>query len=234
MISIQSLSKTFPSASTPALDAVSFSVKKGILCCLLGSNGAGKSTLLRILAGTVAPSQGRCLIADHSYALKRGIYLKQIGVGLPGFYDRLSGRDNLTFFATLQGVKGKVWQNRLSWLEHALKLTALDQRFQKYSHGMQQRLQLARALIHDPQVLLLDEPLRGLDFERREVYVQLLQQLINEHQKTVLMSTHLLDVAEKADQLLCLRAGKLVGNGTPKEIQRGRVSLQDALKDYFE
>lgn len=193
-----------------ALHRVSMELRPGQLTALVGDNGAGKSSLLNILATLQKPSDGEVFFGQYDWATyaKRGRH--KIGwVSHDSLvYGELSGRENLTFFATMYGLKnpGALAEK---WLERVGLTHAADRRCDVYSRGMKQRLTLARALLHQPPILLLDEPMTGLDQDGRDQMAQLFRELCGDDRLLVLVS-HNLDIIEQlADQLAVLRRGQL-------------------------
>jgi ABC-2 type transport system ATP-binding protein len=205
-ISASGLGKSF--AGRPACREVTFSVERGEVFGLLGPNGAGKTTTLRMLAGLYAPDEGTATVAGFpvSPGHPGGAGLRA-RVGLlteqPGFYDRLTARENLRFFADLQGARaGRVdlLLERFTLASHA------DRPFAELSRGMKQKLAIARALVHEPEVIFLDEPTVGLDPEATREVRKVIEELAKEH-TTIVLCTHHLDEVER----LCTRAAFIAG-----------------------
>jgi heme exporter protein A len=207
-IRLQSVSRVF--GRTFALHRVSLEIEPGTLTGLVGDNGAGKTTLLNILATLDKPSDGEVLYGRHDWTAfaKRGRH--KIGwVSHDSLiYGELTGRENLEFFATMYGLDDpRALAER--WLERVGLVEAADKRTDAYSRGMKQRLTLGRALLHNPAVLLLDEPMTGLDQDGRREMSDLFRQLRHDGRLLVLV-THDLDMLEGlADQIAVLRRGKL-------------------------
>jgi ABC-type multidrug transport system ATPase subunit len=207
-IRLQSVSRVF--GRTFALHRVSLELEPSSLTGLVGDNGAGKTTLLNILATLDKPSDGEVFFGRHSWATfaKRGRH--KIGwVSHDSLiYGELTGRENLEFFATMYGLDDpKALAEH--WLDRVGLTRAADKRTDAYSRGMKQRLTLARALLHEPAVLLLDEPMTGLDQDGRREMSALFRQLRHDGRLLVLV-THDLDMLEGlADQIAVLQRGKL-------------------------
>jgi ABC-2 type transport system ATP-binding protein len=210
-----------------ALEAVSLEVQRGEIFGLLGPNGAGKTTLLKLLACLVLPSSGRASVNGHSILGQERRVKSSIGYMTSderSFYWRLSGRENLRFFAHLYGLTGERLERRCTELLEKVELDAeqAGERFMNYSSGMRQRLALARALLHDPPTLFMDEPTRSLDpLTSRHLRSFIREVLVRDEGKTVLLCTHNLSEAEE----LCQRVGILVRGsmrrvGTPEELRR--------------
>ena len=194
-IEITNLSKHFYSAKSraPVIRRLTLSVDPGQILCLVGPNGSGKTTLLKILAGLTLPSAGSVHLDSIDVHKDRSRAAAKIGALLadaPGFYDRLTGRENLTFFSSLYGLSGKAFRAGFDHAAGLLGLEQLDRPFQEYSSGAKQRLRLARALLHEPEVLLLDEPAKSLDADSRSRLRDWLKEASSIRKKTVIISTH--------------------------------------------
>lgn len=237
MIQVDRLTKCFPQPGGSVLTAVndlSFSVAEGEVYGLLGPNGAGKTTTLRMLLGLLSPTSGQASIAGfgsstHPDEVKRRVGLVAANAGL---YPGLTVREMLLFFADLYAVPDPQAQNELRRLTQLLGLTdILDRRCVNLSTGQRQRVNLARALIHRPPVMLLDEPTLGLDVLASQVIIEYIE-LLRREGKAVILTTHHLDDAER----LCTRfglmhLGRLVSEGTLAEL-RERTGCQNLI-DMF-
>ncbi len=229
MLQIKNLRKAY--GKYQALDGLSMEVKEGALYGFVGPNGAGKTTTIKILAGLLAADSGQVLL-DGENALGRGRKLKgKIGY-VPdefGTYDNLKVREYMEFFASCYGMEGLVARNRCSLL---LEQVGLEDRMDFYvdglSRGMKQRLCLAQALIHDPPLLVLDEPSSGLDPKTRLEFKELILEL-NEQGKTVLLSSHVLsELAQMCSDIGIIDQGKLILSGSIREIME-RVDQSNPL-----
>jgi len=230
----EGLSKRYPTSRELAVDDVSFSVIRGSVFAILGPNGAGKSTLLRILSTLLEPTSGSFRAAGHGDRDARSI---RASIGLVtsderSFFWRLTGRENLHFFAALWGLRRREADRRIADLSQSLGLEAvLDQRVDRCSAGMKHRLGLARALLHDPPVLLLDEPTRSLDPMVAVGVRTLLRRLVDNEGKTLVLVTH--DVAEAAtlaDRAAIMYRGRLREIDDPErlpELFRPRADEDD-------
>jgi sodium transport system ATP-binding protein len=206
----------FERATRAALKGVSFEVHAGEAVALLGANGAGKSTLLRILATLLLPTRGKALIAGHDTAQDPRAVRRNVGYHAgsdQGFYPRLTGRQNLLFFGQLNHLtKGDV-QHRILELAEAFHLRdALDQQVRTLSSGTTQRLSLARALLHQPSVLLLDEPTRSLDAIAAAKFRRFLSTEVLSNAKTsILFASHALsEIEQLANRVAVIDHGQLV------------------------
>lgn len=203
-----------------ALDAVSFSVRKGEIFGLLGPNGGGKTTLFKILSTALRPTSGTARIAGTD--VRNDAVRRRIGVVFqaPGLDQKLTVAENLLHQGHLYGLSGSALRSRIEAELSRFKLAdRARERVEKLSGGLQRRVELAKALLHHPEVLLLDEPSTGLDPGARRDLWDALRGLAG---VTVLLTTHLLDEAERCDRLAILHKGKLVALGAPLDL-RGEI-----------
>ncbi len=223
-IAIRGLAKRF--RSVQALAGVDLDVDRGEIIALLGPNGAGKSTLIRILATTVLPDSGTARIGGFDIVAQSAAARRSFGLALGderSWYWRLSGRQNLAFFASLYGLSRLDGANRVDQLLSDVGLSeAADRRFDGYSTGMRMRLSLARALLPDPPVLLLDEPTRSLDPVAAVAFRQRVVGLGRERTIAILYATHDLHEASAiATRVVVLAAGQVAARlpgGTPPAV----------------
>lgn len=204
-----------------AVDALSLEVHRGEIVGLLGPNGSGKSTVLAVAAGVLCPLEGRVRIEDIDRAADPITFSNKVGL-VPqecGLYEELTAADNLFFFGKLYGLSGSDLRRRVARVLSRVRLTdRAMQRIDTFSGGMKQRLNLAVALIHDPLVLLLDEPTAALDPASRDAFFADLTHLRDDGH-AVLLSTHHLDEAELGcDRIAVLNHGKLMACGEPLEL----------------
>ena len=209
-----------------ALQGVSFSVGWGEIYGLLGPNGAGKTTAIKIIATLLIPDRGDARVAGYSSVHEPVEVRKLIGVMLSverGFFWKLSGRENLKYFGLLYGLSGKALEERIN---HVLSLVGLDRigggerRFEEMSLGMRARLGLARALLKDPPVLILDEPTLGLDPPSARVIRSLLREMASKG-KSILITTHNMVEAEiLCDRIGIIDRGRIIAEGSPEELKR--------------
>jgi ABC-2 type transport system ATP-binding protein len=218
MIQIDDLAKSY--GGHLALNHVSFAIEAGDMFGLIGPNGAGKTTLIRILATLLQPTSGKASINGKSVTKEAGDVRRMIGY-MPDFfgvYEELKVREYLEFFASTYGIKGA---KRKAVVDGVLELTDLvekrDALIASLSRGMQQRLGLARVLVHDPQVLFLDEPASGLD-PRARIEIRALLKELRKMGKTILISSHILaDLADLCNKIGLIERGKLLYAGGLKE-----------------
>jgi ABC-2 type transport system ATP-binding protein len=208
-----------------ALRGVDLIVAEGEIFGLLGPNGAGKTTLLKILACLVLPDRGRAVVGGndtiHEYDVKRKIGL--VHSDERSFYWRLSGRENLRFFASLYDVPRRRTESRIDELLQRVEMAAAaDRPFSDYSSGMKQRMAIARSLLHDPPILLMDEPTRSLDpAAALALRAFIRDELQAKDGKTILIASHnLLEIQSLADRLAILIGGRVRQQGTVEQVRR--------------
>ncbi|WP_160154574.1 ATP-binding cassette domain-containing protein [Microbulbifer sp. ALW1] len=232
MIRIENISKSF--GATPVLKNLNFDVPDGRITALLGANGAGKTSCLRIICGLLKADSGRVLVGDADPAQDPMAARRQLGVvgDREGLYERLTVREYLASFAQMQGLGGAELVDALSAVREELELEALwDRRMKGFSQGERMKVSLARALVHRPPHLILDEPTRGLDV----LAVRLLRKTLLRLRAagtTILFSSHVMpEVAELSDRVLVMAAGQIVGSGTPQELatETGCDNLEDSF-----
>jgi len=209
-IAVAGLCKRF--GPVQALDEVHLCVPLGTMTALVGRNGAGKSTLIRILATSVRPDAGAVAVGGHDVETDAKGVRRQIGLALGedrSFFWRLNGRKNLAFFARLYGLGRRTVAQRVEQVLAAVELLEVaDRRVDRYSTGMRSRLGIARALLGDPTVLLLDEPTRSLDPASSSSVRQLLRSLLASGERCALLATHdLAEAVDLADEIVVLRGG---------------------------
>lgn len=220
VISIQDILHRYDGRT--ALKGVSFDVRPAELFGLLGPNGSGKTTLFRILSTLMIPSGGRALIMGYDAAKNPNALRRQIGVVFQAqsIDPKLSAYENLRHQGHLYGLHGSALKARI---EEMLGRVALadraHDRAETFSGGMQRRLELAKGLLHHPSVLLLDEPTTGLDPGARRDLWQYLRVLRDQEHVSILVTTHLMEEAERCDRLAILNEGKLVALGTPADLR---------------
>jgi ABC-2 type transport system ATP-binding protein len=228
--------------SIRALDGISFAVPRGSIFGLLGTNGAGKTTLIKIVYNLIMPSSGSAEVFGtdpmHHARQIRG-RMGMINSEERSFYWRISGRRNLEFFASLQGMDSDSAAGRIDELGSLLDITPyLDVPFSDYSTGMRQKIAVARALLHDPELLLMDEPTRSLSPEAAyPIQDFFVEELVRDRGKTVLVATQDMNEAERmCDDVAILHRGRFLYLGPLSElVQRGRRELgnEAGLADIF-
>ncbi|MCH8242960.1 MAG: ABC transporter ATP-binding protein [Planctomycetes bacterium] len=220
---------------TVAVDDLSLSVRSGELFAFLGPNGAGKTTTIKLITGLLRPDRGDIQVCGHHIG-SNGVAAKAKLAYVPDqpfLYEKLTGREFLYFVAELYGIENRRRDEVLEGLIARLAIgDFLDHLTESYSHGMKQKVVLAAALLHDPTVLVIDEPMVGLDPRT----IRAVKDLFVEHTRrgrTVFMSTHTLDIAEAvADRIGIIHHGKLIAIGTLSEL-RARASHEHSLEEIF-
>jgi ABC-2 type transport system ATP-binding protein len=232
MLEVLNLTKTF--AGLPAVDGVTFNIRPGEVLGYLGPNGAGKSTTVKMLTGLLEPTSGRVLF--HGEDVRRDMKAFQRRLGYvpeeAHLYPHLSGREYLQLAGRIRGIKRRVLEPKMDEL---LRLVGLwDDRhasLASYSKGMRQKILLLAALIHDPELLILDEPFSGLDVNAAMVLRSLLHSLAD-RQKMILYSSHVLEVVEKvAHSVLILRKGRVVAHDSVARLRE--VMAESSLEGVF-
>jgi ABC-2 type transport system ATP-binding protein len=205
-----------------AVDHLTLEVRAGEVFGFLGHNGAGKTTTVRMLNGVLAPTSGTAQVLGLAPTEQGPALRRRTGVltETPSLDERLTGRENLEIYATLYGVPRREIAARVGELMELFQLDdRADEKAADYSKGMKQRLALARALIHRPQLLFLDEPTSGLDPVATRLVHDMITHLSHDEDRTVFLCTHNLDEAQKlCDRVAVLEHGKLVALGTPEEL----------------
>lgn len=217
-----------------AVEDVSFQVERGEFFALLGPNGAGKTTTVHMLTTLVLPTSGRASVLGHDVVREPEAVRRALGMVFqdPALDDRLTARENLEIHAVLYGVPRRVRADRVQRaLEWATLTDAAGRRVRTFSGGMKRRLELARALMHEPGVLFLDEPTLGLDPQGRRHLWERLEALRREGM-TVLMTTHYLHEAEACDRVAIIDAGRVVALGKPASLVAASPGSND-LEDVF-
>jgi len=232
MIEVQSLTKKFNGRTV--LNEISFQVNEGEIFGYLGPNGAGKTTTMRIILGLLKPTAGKALVWGQNLGENEGLR-RRIGVLLEhdGLYERISAYENLDYYAQLYGVS-----NRVEKIENLLEFTGLsdrkDDEVGKFSKGMKRKLALARAIIHDPDVLFLDEPSAGLDPEAQKMVRDLILRLSGEERMTVFLNSHDLDEVQRiCSKIAILQRGEIKAYDTVDNLRARytKPTVEIALSD---
>jgi len=234
MIELTNVSKSYGGGAKKAVDNLSLTVRPGEIFGFLGPNGAGKTTTIKMIVGLHRPDAGAvrvngCDIVTQTLEAKRQMaYVPDT----PEVYDRLTGLEYLNFVGDVYGVSPRDRRERIERYAGVFELTgALSDRVSSYSHGMQQKLVLISALLHDPPVWILDEPMVGLD-PRSSHH---LKELMAEHtrrNRTLFFSTHVLEVAERlCDRVAIINRGRIIACGTLEELRQGQTG--ESLESIF-
>jgi sodium transport system ATP-binding protein len=232
-VAIHDLTKSF--GTTRAVDGLSLTVAPGEIYGLLGPNGAGKTTTLRILAGILSPSSGHAWVDGIEAGTGSQEAKRRLGflTGTTGLYARLTADELLTFFGRLHGMSPALVRERIAWVAHALDFGALlHKRCETLSSGGKQRVSVARAVLHDPPVLILDEPTVGLDV----LATRFLRDFVRAERdrgKAVIFSTHYMAEAELlCDRIGLLYRGRMLAEGTPAALRASAASAAN-LEEAF-
>lgn len=235
MIRVENVTKSFGAkGEVQAVRDASFTAPDGAITGLLGPNGAGKTTLLRILATLIAPDSGRASVDGLDATADRFAVRERIGVlsDARGLYPRLTARENIRYYGALHGLSGKPLEARIGELVDTLGLAAIaDRRTQGFSQGEKMKVAIARALVHDPHTVLLDEPTNGLDIMSVRALREQLRGL-RAAGKCLLFSSHVMqEVAALCDRIVILTGGKVIAEGTAGDILAwsGAATLEDAF-----
>jgi len=229
-IEVNSVTKRFE--DMVAVDNISMSVEKGELFGLLGPNGAGKSTLTKMISGMLNLTSGTIKVGKYSIQ-DDPMRVKEILGVVPQdiiLYDYLNAKENLAFYGRLYGLSGRKLKDRIKEL---LQFTQLDEKAVKrhvstYSGGMKRRVNIAAALLHEPQVMLLDEPTAGLDPQNKHALWEIIQSL-KKQGKTIVLTTHMMDEAEElCDRVAIMDHGKIIALGSPSQLVR-KVKMENTI-----
>jgi sodium transport system ATP-binding protein len=237
MIEARNLTKVFQDKKRGAVTAVadvSFSCQPGRIYGLLGANGAGKTTTLRLLATLLRPTSGSAVVAGHDVVAAPGLVRANVGflAASTALYGRLTAREMITYFGRLNGMEDGGIRARLQLLSAELDMDGfLDRRCEKFSTGMKQKTSIARTLIHDPAVMIFDEPTLGLDVMTARSIVRFVREC-RDRGKTVIYSTHVMsEVGKLCDLIGIIHGGRLVAEGTLAQLQQ-RFGEQD-MEEIF-
>ena len=220
IIKISNLNKSF--GEVRAVQDLSLKVKEGELFAFLGVNGAGKSTAISIMCGQLAKDSGKVIIDDLDLDFDMSKIKNKLGVVFQNsVLDKaLTVKDNLESRAALYGINGKAFKNRLSELSQLLEFDdLLGRAVGKLSGGQRRRIDVARALLHDPKILTLDEPTTGLDPQTRKLLWNVISGLKDKNKMTVFLTTHYMEEASDADYVVILDGGRISAEGTPRELK---------------
>ena len=225
MIEASQLTKTFKDKKrgvVRAVDDVSFRCEPGRIYGLLGANGAGKTTTLRMIATLLKPTSGHALVAGHDVVRESNEVRAKVGflAASTALYGRLTAREMITYFGELNGMDLRAIKARIKQLADELDMHEfLDRRCDKFSTGMKQKTSIARTLVHDPEVMVFDEPTLGLDVMTARAIVRFVRQC-RDRGKTVIYSSHVMSEIEKlCDRIGIIHDGRLVAEGTLPELQ---------------
>lgn len=235
-------SPRFSRKSILALNSVNLAIKEGEFFILVGPNGAGKTTLIKILSGLILPTEG--VVTVNGYDLIRNEIDVKRCIGLAtgeerSFYWRLTGRQNLEFFAVLHDIKRKAAAQRIDYLLKLLDIQDPDKRFQEYSTGLRQRFSIARSLLNDPKIIFMDEPTKNLDpLSAESLRSFIKKELVENRKKTIIFCTHnLSEAVTLGDRIAIMDSGKIKAcdslEGLKNSAGLGQDSSLDEVFKYY-
>lgn len=221
MIEMQGLTKKFDDLT--AVKDVTLSVAPGEVLALLGPNGAGKTTTVRMLSAILAPTAGSARVGGHDVVDEGQAVRRRVGVltEAPGLYTRMTGREYLDFFGEVRGLSERQRRARIDELGDQFRMAfALDRRLGEYSKGMAQKIALMRTLLHNPPVLLLDEPTSAMDPESARLVRDSIMQMRDDERRAIIVCTHNLPEAEElADRIAIIRKGEIIAEGAVSRLK---------------
>lgn len=233
IIEIENLKKYY--GGIKAVDDISFTVERGSLFAFLGINGAGKSTTINILSTLLKKDSGKVVIDGYTLGENDLEIKKRIGIVFQNTVldEKLSVRDNLTVRASYYGLRGEEWKSRLAELTEKLDLSELLKRpFGKLSGGQKRRVDIARGLINSPELFFLDEPTTGLDPKTRRIIWEIINDIRRKNNMTVFLTTHYMEEAENANDVVIIDAGKIIAHDTPNNLKN--IFSGDYIRLYME
>lgn len=231
-IEINGLKKSF--GTVKAVDDINFKVKEGSLFAFLGENGAGKSTTINIISTLLLKDEGEVFVDGLNIDKQASEIRSKIGIVFQGYVldKRLSVKDNLKIRASYYGIYGEAWKKRFAELSEVFSLDEIKGReYGKLSGGQRRRVDIARALINRPKILILDEPTTGLDPQTRKTVWEIISNVKNETGMTVFLTTHYMEETAKADTVVIIDSGKIIAEGSPVRLKDKYSS--DYIKIYY-
>ena len=231
-IEINGLKKSF--GDVKAVDDISFKVKEGSLFAFLGENGAGKSTTINIISTLLLKDEGEVFVDGLNIDKDASKIRSKVGIVFQGYVldKRLSIKDNLKIRASYYGIYGEAWKKRFAELSEVFELDEINGReYGKLSGGQRRRVDIARALINRPKILILDEPTTGLDPQTRKTVWEIISNVKKETGMTVFLTTHYMEETAKADTVVIIDSGKIIAEGSPVRLKDKYSS--DYVKIYY-
>lgn len=233
MLRVENLTKKFKKVT--AVDNVSFEVNPGEIIGLLGENGAGKTTTLRMLATMLKPTSGNATIDGYNIIDNPNKIRERIGILFGGdvaLYDRLTGRENMIYFAKLNGMSDLEADQAVNKITSELEMSDyIDRPVGKYSRGMKQKVSLARSIIHQPDVMLFDEPSTGLDVLSSKLIHDFILKCKKDNKAIVFSSHNMYETEKLCDRIIIIHKGKIVASGTIEQLKKDYQ--KDSLEDLF-
>lgn len=237
MIELKNVSKSYNKGKVKAVDSLDLSVRPGEIFGFLGPNGAGKTTTIKMMVGLLQPDSGSITINGHSVLDEPLLAKASVGYvpDNPEVYEKLTGIEYLNFMADVYRVPASVRRERIGRFLDMFELSkAVNDLVQSYSHGMRQKIVLIGAMLHEPDVFILDEPMVGLDPKASHNLKEYMREHCN-NGKTVFFSTHVLEVAEKlCDRIGIIHQGRLIACGTMDELKKMSASKESLEKIFLE
>ena len=233
MLRVENLTQKFKKVT--AVDNVSFEVNPGEIIGLLGENGAGKTTTLRMLATMLKPTSGNATIDGYNIIDNPNKIRERIGILFGGdvaLYDRLTGRENMIYFAKLNGMSDLEANQAVNKIASELEMSDyIDRPVGKYSRGMKQKVSLARSIIHQPDVMLFDEPSTGLDVLSSKLIHDFILKCKKDNKAIVFSSHNMYETEKLCDRIIIIHKGKIVASGTIEQLKKDYQ--KDSLEDLF-
>ena len=233
MLRVENLTKKFKKVT--AVDNVSFEVNPGEIIGLLGENGAGKTTTLRMLATMLKPTSGNAMIDGYNIIDNPNKIRERIGILFGGdvaLYDRLTGRENMIYFAKLNGMSDLEADQAVNKITSELEMSDyIDRPVGKYSRGMKQKVSLARSIIHQPDVMLFDEPSTGLDVLSSKLIHDFILKCKKDNKAIVFSSHNMYETEKLCDRIIIIHKGKIVASGTIEQLKKDYQ--KESLEDLF-
>ena len=233
MLRVENLTKKFKKVT--AVDNVSFEENPGEIIGLLGENGAGKTTTLRMLATMLKPTSGNATIDGYNIIDNPNKIRERIGILFGGdvaLYDRLTGRENMIYFAKLNGMSDLEANQAVNKIASELEMSDyIDRPVGKYSRGMKQKVSLARSIIHQPDVMLFDEPSTGLDVLSSKLIHDFILKCKKDNKAIVFSSHNMYETEKLCDRIIIIHKGKIVASGTIEQLKKDYQ--KDSLEDLF-
>lgn len=233
MLKVKNLTKKFKKIT--AVDNISFEVNSGEIVGLLGENGAGKTTTLRMLATMLKPTAGNAAIDDYNIIDNPDKIREKIGILFGGdvaLYDRLTGRENMIYFAKLNGLNDLEANQAVNKIANELEMNEyIDYPVGKYSRGMKQKVSLARSIIHQPDVMLFDEPSTGLDVLSSKLIHDFILKCKKDNKAIVFSSHNMYETEKLCDRIIIIHKGKVVASGTIEQLKKDYQ--KDNLEELF-
>lgn len=220
VIEIEGLEKIYKTGNVRAVDGLNLRIKEGEIYALIGANGSGKTTSINIMTGALYPTNGKIKVLGREMPKERHIVSRYLGVAPQEYsiYTDMTVEQNIKFYADLYGIKNKVFEEKIIYLLKVMRLTEKRKTtVAQLSGGMKRRVSIACSLIHSPKLVFFDEATVGVDPVLRKYFWEYFRSL-KEEGVTLVVTSHVMDEAEKADRIGLMRGGKLIDEGTPSEL----------------